>query len=168
MCHLNHSDTDACACCQVIVSLSADWKTKEVRRFTGSVEERAPMQEGQDGLICGQFPDKMESLDVSNLLLSLGSSPEVKKRPAADMKKPAAARGPVLKKPALKRPAAADDADSEEEGGEEESAFTEDEITDAESAAAGAAPEVVEPAPAPPVVAAVVAADAPAADAEDL
>jgi len=102
------------ACCQVVVSLSAAWENKEVRRFTGAVEERAPMQEGRDGLICAQFPDKMESLDASNLLLSLGPSAEAKKRPAAAMKKPAGSAEPLRKKPAMKKPAAYDELEREE------------------------------------------------------
>ena len=89
-------------------------------RLTGALEERAPMQEGEDGFICAQFPDKMVSLDISNLLLSLG--PAMKKKPAGCMKKPAG----CMKKPAgvMKKPAGVmekeDTDDEEEEEGESE------------------------------------------------
>ena len=113
-------------------------------------EDRAPMAQGDDGLVIGKFPEGPETLETSNFLFkhmqSLKAMKTVKKRP--EMKKPAGAPEPLKKRPAApledsdadeeEEEETQEDEDLEEESAEEEEIFEPDPIVE---------PEEAEPAP---------------------
>lgn len=94
--------------------------------MVGAIETRAKMEKGPHDKIIGVFPEGVETVDYSNLLLATAEQ-SLMKKPAC--KRPAAAKGVAFKKPAhAEEGAEEEESEEEEDSVEEESEEEQDEV----------------------------------------